>query len=176
MTKATDLNGILQEIEDCYIQISKSIKIPMRITPDISDGKGATYGDETSIGRSFPIKTFSHGENRTIGWTAHFMVCEKGDIEKNLNYLRQIQSLVYPRDGGSVPYAPPPVCTIRCGKLLGESDICAVLKNYSVKFPPDVPWDYETKLPYKFSIDMSWEIVYKTNDLPGQERILMWGV
>lgn len=175
MTKATNSNGILQEIEDCYIQISKSIKIPMRITPDISDGKGATYGDETAIGRSFPIKTFSSGENRSISWTAHFIVCEKGDIEKNLGYLRQIQSLVYPRDPGSVPYAPPPVCNLRCGKLLGEEDVCAVLKNYSVKFPPDVPWDSETKLPYKFSVDMSWDIVYKTNNLPGQERILLRG-
>jgi hypothetical protein len=174
-SKATNSSGVLEEISDCYIQISKSNTIPMRIIPDISDGKGATYGDETAIGRSIPIKTFSHGENRTIGWTAHFMVCEEKDIEQNLKYLRSIQSLVYPRDGGSVPYAPPPVCNIRCGKLLGETDVCAVLKSYSVRFPPDVPWDHKTKLPYKFSIDMSWEVVYKTDDLPGQERILNGG-
>jgi hypothetical protein len=193
---ATMSNGVLTEIEDCYIIVPNpnpnfggsncslsefsanstkctSLKIPMRILPDISDSKGATYNDESVIGRSYPMKTFSHGDNRAISWTAYFMICSPGDARNNLIYLRAIQSAVYPRSGeGGAPYSPPPVCVLSCGKQFTNSkSVCAVLRNYSVKFPTDVPWDEETYLPYKFSVDMSWEIVYSSNNLPGSTRI-----
>lgn len=175
--KATISGGTLSEIKDCYISIPKFGKVPMRILPDISDQKGASYNDEAVIGRSIPMKTFSHGENRAISWTAHFMICEEGDAQKNLSYLRAIQSAVYPRSGGSsAPYAPPPVCILSCGELLSAfKEVCAILKSYNVKYDTSVAWDDTTKLPYKFSVDMSWEIVYMSNNLPGQERILLWG-
>lgn len=178
---ATSDKGDLNVISDCYIQTPGMI-IPMKILPDISDGKGASYGDEQVIGRSYPIKTFSSGENRTISWTAHFIVCNQSDIATNLSYLRAIESLVYPRTDlvSGAPYAPPPVCKLKCGLLLSgrpndsrdDGSVCAVLKNYDVKFPPDIPWDPETKIPYKFSVGMSWEVVYKSSELPGQEKIM----
>jgi hypothetical protein len=186
MSRATSSSGgDLNEIPDCYIK-TPNLKITMKIIPDISDGKGASYGDTTAIGRSYPIKTFSHGENRTISWTANFIVCKNSDINENLKYLRAIESLVYPRTdvGSGAPYAPPPVCFLKCGNLLGgysdsgsggSGEICAVLKNYDVKFPPDVPWDPTTKIPYKFSVNMNWDVVYRSDDLPGQERIINKG-
>lgn len=174
--RATLAGKPLQDIPDCYIIIS-GVTIPMRILPDISDTKGASYSDEPVIGRSLPMKTFSHGENRSISWTAYFMICEEGDAAKNLYYLRLIESAVYPRtyNISGAPYAPPPVCVLKCGQLLSYDKVCAVLKSYSVKFPTDVAWDERTKIPYKFSVDMSWDIVYMSDNLPGQERILLFG-
>lgn len=192
MSRATDQYGLLP-IKNCYIKIPglnlgsstraavnkgyPTDAIPMTILPDISDSKGATYNSEPIIGRSSPLKTYSHSENRQISWTANFMVCQKSDIALNLIYLRTIQSAVYPRNGAnSAPYVPPPVCELCCGSLLSKSGpICAVLTNYTVQYPTDNVWDEETKLPYKFSVTMTWEVVYMSDNLPGQERILEEG-
>jgi len=172
---STNAGGVLNEITDCYITIPGFGKIPMRILPDISDQKGAQYNDESVIGRSMPMKTFSHGENRVISWTAYFMICEEGDATKNLRYLRAIQSALYPRVNVK-PYGPPPVCVISCGELLAAAkEVCAILKSYNVKFDTSIPWDETTKLPYKFSVDMTWELVYMSNKLPGSENILFFG-
>ena len=186
--RATDNNGVLNYIYDCYISIPRfknpeyydpylrdTSLIPMRIIPDISDSKGAQYSDEPIFGRSSPMKTYSHSENRTISWSATFIVCRELDPLINLSYLRAIQSAVYPRveNIGSAPYAPPPVCFLSCGKLLDDdSGVCAVLRSYTVKYPTDVAWDEATKIPYKFSVDMSWDVVYKSDNLPGQNKIL----
>jgi hypothetical protein len=190
--KSTNSGGSLIPISDCHINIF-GYKIPMYILPDISDGKSAEYSDTPVIGRSTPIKTFSNSGIRTISWTAYFMITQENSsdsaslsarrpdreirsqtAETNLFYLRLIQSAVYPRSGGSAaPYAPPPVCSIRCGSLLKESgDICVILRSYSVKYPTDVAWDEYTKIPYKFSVDMQWEVVYSSENLPGQEMIM----
>lgn len=178
MSNATDGSGRLLDIADCYIKIAGRT-INMNILPDISDSKSASYNDEPVIGRSFPMKTYSHSENRSINWTAYFIVTQETDIEKNLMALRTIESAVYPRVGNFEPYAPPPVCALRCGHLLKPGgqmdDTCAVLRSYSVKFPTDVAWDSRTKLPYKFSVDMTWEVIYESSNLPGQGRIFRVG-
>jgi len=85
--------------------------------------------------------------------------------------------VAYPQDQTSsgAPFEPPPVCRLRCGSLLSSGEICAILRSYSVRFPTDVPWDENTYLPYKFDVDTSWEAVYSSDDLPGQERILQLG-
>jgi hypothetical protein len=166
---ATKPNGSLKEIENCYIK-TPFRTIRMRILPDISDSKSASYSDEPVIGRSSPLKTYGHSENRSINWTAYFIVCEPNDINRNYLDLRAIQSVVYPRHRIE-PFAPPPICSLRCGDLISKKDICAVLKSYSVKFPTDVPWDEQTFIPYKFSVDMNWDIVYESTNLPGQEKI-----
>lgn len=189
--KATGTKGELLPIPDCYIQIpglekariQKGItalhvapntvddKIYARILPDISDSKSAQYSDEAIIGRSSPFKTYSHSENRTISWTAYFMTTKETDIQRNLIDLRAIQSVTYPRDSFE-PYAPPPVCSIKCGNILGDDPLCVVLRSYTVKYPTDVSWDEKTNLPYKFSVDMSWDVVYQSDNLPGYEKIL----
>jgi hypothetical protein len=51
--------------------------------------------------------------------------------------------------------------------------LCVVLKQYSVSFPTDVIWDEQTYLPYKFDVDLTWEVVYSNDTLPGQDQILM---
>lgn len=183
--KATQPDGSLQPLNDCYIWFPKlgdqssdfeedrGAKIYMNILPDISDQKGAGYTDEGAIGRSFPFKTFTNGENRTISWSAHFVATKSSDFETFLRYIRTIQAAVYPLEsGGGAPYAPPPIARLRCGKLLSrDSEVCAVLKSYNIKYDPSVPWDEQTYLPYKFDIEMSFDVVYNQTKLPGAETI-----
>lgn len=179
--KAT-VNGDLREIPDCSIVIpsesSNSHTIKLKILPEITDSKGAVYNDEPVIGRAFPIKTFSHGENRTVGMKLHFAIIKDSDASTNLEHLRAIQSAVYPRGGtNSKPYMPPPLCQIKCGQLLSKSYLCAVLRSYSVAFDTSVAWYSDENgegiyLPFKFDVDCNWEIVYPSESLPGQDSIM----
>jgi hypothetical protein len=180
--KATLPNGDLKQIPDCELIIpgvqnrlngSQAGQIVFNNLPDLSDQKGASYNDEPVIGRALPIKTFSQGENRAISVTANFYVIKRGDEDVNLRILRAIQSAVYPRDGnGAMPYYPPPVCKLKCGKLLSKNHLCVVMKDYNVKFPTDVPWNQQTYVPHKMEISMSFEVVYPSSRLPGQEQIV----
>lgn len=176
--KATLPAGTLAPLSDCYIEIGGD-RITMNILPDISDSKSAEYPDENAIGRSMPFKSFAYSANRTISWTAHFMVCKDGDQETIMDHLKLIESATYPQmdNTGGAPYAPPPLCQLKCGRLLAEDDdICAVLKSYTVKFDTSVPWDEDGYVPYKMDVDMAFEVVYDQSELPGSEKILTDGV
>lgn len=174
------INGSLVKIPDCFIQIpgTESIqpegKILLNNLPDISDTKQAVYNGENIIGRSFPLYTYSHSADRNISIVIHLFVVDPGDGKKNLQYLRMIQSAVYPRNGSSsnTPYQPPPLCKIACGPLLDDEPLCAVLQSYSVKFPTEVAWEEETYCPYRFDIETQWSVVYSTDRLPFQEDII----
>jgi hypothetical protein len=178
--RATMPDGDLKAIPDCELIIpsvphilngTQKGQIVFNNLPDLSDQKGAAYNDEPVVGRALPIKTFSQGENRSISLTANFYILKNGDETVNLKILRAIQSAVYPRDE-AFPYAPPPVCKIKCGKLLSSNHLCVVMKDYSVKFPTDVPWSQGSYLPYKMEISMSFDVVYPSNKLPGSEMIV----
>ena len=169
--KATSRFGDLVPIPNCTIEIAGET-IPMYILPEISDSKSATYTDTAIMGRATPVKTYSQSENRTITMELHFIALRKEHILRNIQWLRLIQSAVYPRDdGGQAPYLPPPICKITCGELLSADGLCCVLKSYSVRFPPDQVWDETTLLPYKFDVSTTWDAVYASSDLPGQEMI-----
>lgn len=182
MTKAT-IKGKLTPVPECEIIIPGAGDyggdgtIPMNNLPDISDSKSAVYNNEGIIGRSFPLYTYSHSADRTINIQLHFFIVEPGDGAKNLQYLRMIQSAVYPREGLMTPYRPPPICRIRCKDLLatGKSPLCVALQSYSVKFPTEVAWDEETYCPYRFDVDTTWLTVYSSEDLPFQSRIVTSG-
>lgn len=181
--KATLASGDLQPINNCYILLPTSEKIVMKILPEITDSKSASYNDEPIIGRSFPLKTYSHSENRTISWTIHLMVIKEGDQEDNMKILRALESCVYPDDAnsGGAPYSPPHICEIACGSLLTSPNtqtpkpLCAVMKSYTVKFPSDVVWDDRFVIPHKFDIDLQFDVVYSSSDLPGQDQIFQSG-
>lgn len=173
--KATSL-GKLVPLDKCKVIIPGAGTITPRILPELSDGKGANYSDEPVMGRSFPLKTYSHSDNRAIGITFHFIAESSEQSGTNLKELRWIQSAVYPRDSvGDMPFVPPPVCTIQCGELFASGPLCAVLKNYSLKYPTNVPWDETTYLPWQFDVETSWDVVYKVNSLPGAEKIVETG-
>lgn len=174
-------DGQLKKINDCWIEI-KGTRIVMHALPDISDSKGAIFNDETAIGRATPIKAYAHSEARQISMTIHMYGATLDEIDENISHLAMIESAVYPQKSGD-PFTPPPICKLHCGRVLkpgynnsGEP-LCAILKNYSFKAPIDVPWVdvYGGLFPIKFDIDTTWEIVYASSDLPGQERIFAEG-
>lgn len=179
MARATLASGDLIPLKDCYINIGLGgEEIPMKISPEISDSKSATYADENAIGRSFPFKNYSYSDNRTISWTAHFIVCKEGDQADLMRYLRAIEACTYPitEETNGAPYNPPPICQIRCGSLLDtDGDLCCVLKSYSVKYDTSIPWDEDDFTPYKLDIDMQFEVVNDNSKLPGAEQIMSLG-
>jgi len=184
--KSTNPNGSLRLIEKCYLRIpglSGSAfpdgKIICDNIPDITDSKNAVYAEEVIIGRSSPMHTYSYSSTRQISVNFHFYITKAGDARKNLQAYRAISSCVYTRDDesdGGAPYIPPPICQFRCGNLLAEEEeLCVVLQNYSFNPDPSVPWDEETFCPYRFDVATSWWVVYPSEDLPTQKRILRSG-
>lgn len=179
--KAT-VNGSLTDIFECYIIVGDEI-IVMNNLPEISDTKSATYSNEAIMGRSFPLYTYSHSNERTITMQLHFFVVDEEDVQENLDNLRILQSAVYPREGGAIgtPFTPPVVCRIKCGQLLATEELCCVLQNYNVKFPTDVAWatngtsEASVFTPFRFDVDTTWQVVYSSNNLPYNSRIITSG-
>ncbi len=130
MPKATMSGGALAPINNCYINIPGAMTITLDNLPDIGDSKNAQYNTESIIGRSSPLHTYHYSDTRTISFTIHLFIQQQGDADLNLQKLRAIQSAAYPRPGGgSAPFIPPVICTIRCGDLLAVGqDLCVVLQ------------------------------------------------
>lgn len=171
MAKATNQFGALQELVKCRIETPFGM-IRLKILPEISDSKSANYTNEPIMGRTTPLTNYSYSEPRTIQTDLTFAVTTCQDIEDNLTYLRLIECLTYPGDPrGSAPFTPPPICKMVCGKLLGDAPLCVILKNYTVRWPVDVPWDVETYLPYRFTVGCQWEVVYACQNIPTNSMI-----
>ena len=169
-------SGKLNPIQQCNLSIPGGKPIVMNNLPDISDSKSANYNNEGIIGRSFPLYTYYYSGDRVINMQIHFFIVNKDDALVNLNALRLIQSAVYPRPGsGGAPFAPPPVCSIQCGQLLGSQPLCVILTSYSVRFPTEVAWDEKLLVPFRFDVDTSWLTVYTSDDLPSNDRIITSG-
>lgn len=182
--KATDRTGKLVPMSDCYIESDleganlysrDSFRLVMDNLPDISDGKSASYSAETGIGRTAPYKTYANSEERAISMDIHmFVQSESGgqSAKAILNTIRWLEAHVYPMEEESTTYAPPPIMKVKCFSLLAEDELCCVLKSYSVKFDPSVPWDEKTGIPYKVDISLSLEVAYPSADLPYAEDIV----
>lgn len=177
--KATERFGQLKELPSCDIIIPGAEKIQLYVLPEMSDRKGLNYEDLPVVGRALPITTFSHGENRTVTMKIHLLTLnEEGpnSIKDNMRILRTLQSMAYPRNGDAGrPYLPPPLAQIRVGSRLTSQSggyVCAMLREVNVTYPTDVAVDPVTMLPYKFEIDLTWQIVFPSNQLPGHETIM----
>lgn len=178
MARATSRTGNLNPIRDCYIRVGSDI-IYMYSLPNISDSHGADYAAENGIGRSIPTQAFQHGTSRTISWDVTFIADGESKLNKNLSQLRLLQSCTYPVDSpaqASVPFLPPKILKIKCGRLLGDYELCVILKQIQVQWPTDVPWSSFSYIPYKFNANCSFEVVYNSAELPGQSRILKIGL
>lgn len=179
MARATNLVGNLERIEDCYIRVGEDI-IYAYVLPTLGDGHQATYNSETGIGRSIPTKTFQSGSDRTISVEWQFFAEGEGKLLGNLYYYRLLTSCTYPVDlpqGASVPFLPPKIVKIKCGRLLGDEELCCVVNSVNVNWPTDGPWsslEYGY-IPYKFSLTINLSVVYNSADLPGAARILSLG-
>lgn len=179
MAQATNASGQLQELTKCRIITpydSPYDVVRLKILPDISFSKSASYQPETIPGRASPVLTYGHSDAKMINSELHFMVTTCQDIQDNLKYLRILESLVYPgANNGNAPYTPPPVCKFLCGRLLSDSGQCVVMKSFSFKADTSVPWDVDTYLPYKFTVSCSWECVYSCANLPTNSMIATIG-
>lgn len=169
--------GSLNPINDCYIEIPGGDRIVLNNLPDITDSKSAVYNNEAIIGRSFPLYTYSHSADRNISMQLHFFVVDPEDVEANLQHLRLLESAVYPRESTTgAPFEPPPICRLKCGSLLAQDkELCVVLQSYSAKFPTEVAWDVDHFTPFRFDVDTQWLVVYTSEDLPFQSRIIESG-
>lgn len=175
MPLATDPMGLLQPIKDIFITIPGAPGSPFhpRILPEITDSKSATYADEPVQGRSFPIKTYAHSENRVITMKWHFVILDaQFTLNEALQAMRAFKSAVYPTDSASSPYAPPPICSIQFGNVLSKNPLCVILRHYTISYPTDVALDVGTLLPYRFDVDLSWEEVRTSTNLPNQSMII----
>jgi len=185
---ASNRIGQLNTIEHCWIRIptrKKPVCIRFRAMPTISDTKGARYNDESIIGRSTPLVTYSHSENRIITMDIPFVATDRQQLLDNAEWMRAIESATYPtHEDMGTPYTPPVVCKIHCGELLdarrggckrSKAGVCAVLEKYSMKFDPSVPMDPVTYVPFIFTMSTTWRVVYKPQFLPGAKRIMRVG-
>jgi len=186
--RATNGDGRLEKIEDCYLQSDlsangnlyasdNSIQMYFDNIPDISDKKSAKYNDETGIGRAAPIKAYANSDNRNISVECHFFVQKKSgsrSAEAIMTTLRWLEAHVYPKRA-SAPYAPPPIMKIKCKDILAIPPLCVVMLDYNVKFDSQVPWDEETGCPYKVDVSLNFEVVYNSANLPFAEDIVVTG-
>lgn len=182
MPKATN-TSVLSNLQDCYILIPElGKKIFMNNLPEISDAKSVEYSDEPGMGRASPFKAYGSSANRTIGWKVNFFIESKKNenstikgrtYEEILDYIRTLEACVYPQSGSNnTPYTPPPICRLKCGQLLSKNEISAVMKQYQISFDTSVPWDNESYLPYKVTMDLSFDVIYDQRELPGADKIL----
>jgi len=176
MTKATLAGGDLQTLSDkCYVIVPGFGKIQLKILPEITDSQNASYSEEKIPGRSSPITIFSSTEARTISMAASFQVISDGDINQNVNYLWAFRSCLYPRPGEENPLKPPVICKLKCGWLIGDDEICVVLTSFSVNPSKEYVWDPALLVPYFFTVNLGWRVVYPSSNLPNQDRILQHG-
>ncbi len=179
---ATNTNGQLVSLRDCYIRASGNppVVIYMNNLPEISDQKSASYTEENAMGRSVPVKAFANGSSRKIGWKMKVIAQSNEEQTKAINNLRFLESCVYPKADPTniLPYIPPRVLSIKCGRLLADYELSVILTDYSVDFPTDQPWSDKSNtlyLPYMFNISLSFEVVYDSRYLPGADRIISIG-
>jgi hypothetical protein len=192
--EATIQGGELTEIPNCRIIVPRGNTysnigdtllnfltntglITFNAMPTISDTKAAKYTEDFVMGRATPITSYSYSQARMVDFDIPLIALKSSDFQKNLAIVRLLESLTYPVDmkGQAPPFVPPPVCTIQCGQILGKNPLCVVLETYSLKIDPSVPLDPITLLPIKFSISTRWRVVYNSENLPGQERIITSG-
>lgn len=175
--KATNVDGSLRVIEECYLTIPGFRKFQINNLPDITDSKSANYAEESIMGRSSPFHSYISSSTRQVGINFHLFITKEGDAQKNLEIARAIQSCCYPRfaSSSSAPYLPPPICRFKCGDLVATKEVCLILQNYSLNWPTDVVWDEATFCPYKFDINTSWWVVYSSANLPWQNDIIETG-
>lgn len=190
--KATNSQGILQQISNCYIILPTIGKVMLNNLPELSDSKSAHYNAESIIGRSSPVHTFHFSDTRIISIQFHLYVIEPDDIQRNITFKRAVESCLYPQgstfgitslsvantNSGATTfasYSPPPICRISFGSFLADGEVCVALQSCSVKAPSDVAYDPDTLCPFKFDLDTTWWVVYSSDMLPDQSQILTSG-
>jgi len=138
--------------------------LPFQFMPDtIQDSKAAMYGDIIVLGRSTPIKTYSHSGAETLAFSLKFFANpEQSDKEmtpKRINERVQFcKSLVYPVYTGFI-VKPPPICVVKVGDYINFYGVC---KAVSTSVTQDYPWDVDRSAginPHGVQINLTFEDV-----------------
>lgn len=138
--------------------------IPFQFMPDnFRDSKVAIYHDVAVIGRSSPVKNYSHSGARMINFTLQFFAAPEAGlriidpiiIKTRLDALR---ALVVPDYSGFV-VRPPPRCIVNLGLSVAFLGVC---KSVSVNYghsQGQMPWNVLPMPPlaHGASVDLSFE-------------------
>lgn len=157
--------------------------IYFRSLPEVTDKKSASYNSQTIFGRSSPIRSYSDSGPRTIEISFDLYNVDDRIRRENFSYLRAIASAVHPQYGAEM-YGPPPICRLACGAILSGSDpeggsrgnkpppeLDCLLTDYSFSYGKESVFD-DAMFPFHISVDLTLEVIYSSQNLPGQEDVL----
>lgn len=166
-------------IQDLKEGATTTNRIYFETLPEITENKSATYNDEIVLGRSSPVKTFAHGDNRVITLTMNFIATHESDFIRYRQYMFAIASAAHPRYEQG--YAPPDICKIQIGGILGNDPVSCVLRNYDFNTENTTFWydrdaqdEAERNAMYmsmRFSINTNWDVVYSYESLPSNTDV-----
>lgn len=135
--------------------------IPFQFLPEmVRDSKVAVYNDIAVIGRSSPVKSYSHSGARTINFALQFFAAPEAGlrmidpvlIKTRVDALR---ALVVPDYSGFV-VQPPPRCIIHLGLQMAFMGVC---KSVSVSYQGGSPWSLAPQpiLAHHATVDLAFE-------------------
>lgn len=142
--------------------------LPFQFLPEsIQDSKAAVYGDITVIGRSTPIKTYSHTGAETLAFSLKFFANpEQRDASLSPKLIKErvdfCKSLVYPVYTGFI-VKPPPMCIVKIGNYIAFYGVCKSVSTSVTNSPEGgTPWDIDPVtgiLPHGVQINLTFEDV-----------------
>lgn len=135
--------------------------IPFQFMPDnVRDSKVAVFNDIAIIGRSSPIKNFSHSGPRTISFALQFFAAPEAGlriidpliIKSRVDALR---ALVVPNYDGFI-IEPPPRCIVHLGLQMAFLGVC---KSVNVSYSGASPWNVLPMpvLAHHATVDLTFE-------------------
>lgn len=134
--------------------------IPFQFMPDtVRDGKMAIYNDIAIIGRSSPVKNYSHSSARTINFTLQFFASPEAGLGMITPLLIKTRvdacrALVVPDYSGFI-IKPPPRCIVHLGFSMAFLGVC---KSVNVSYSNSSPWDLAPAvLAHHATVDLSFE-------------------
>lgn len=135
--------------------------IPFQFMPDnFRDAKAAVYNDIAIVGRSSPIKNYSHSSPRTISFALQFFASPEAGLGFALPILIKTRidacrALVVPNYSGFI-MQPPPRCIVSLGLQVAFLGVC---KSVNVSYTNTSPWDVLPMpvLAHHATVDMTFE-------------------
>ena len=165
----------------CYIEVGAPINRTYRLTtlPDLTWDKGASYNAQPIIGRASPVVTYANSKQRTISITLHMHSPTKADLEYNMQSVHMLASTLHPRYQGT--YAPPPICLFSCGTVASGNNATAspfrsfrfIVTSIRQTFNNETMWDEQYMVPRAWDLEISGEVVYAYQHLPGANDVLL---
>ena len=135
--------------------------IPFQFMPDmVRDSKVAVYNDVAIVGRSSPVKNYSHSGARMINFTLQFFAAPEAGLTGLVTpfliktRVDACRALVVP-DYSGFTIKPPPRCIVNLGLSMAFLGVC---KSVNVSYSGASPWDlFPFVMAHHATIDLSFE-------------------